>query len=131
MTPVSDARIASASILLSVILETAGLALIKTTLAGKLVQGWEIPVHLVTSVPGMAGVALFFLAPLLFLMGLSRIEISSAYPLKVGATLIIIQIGGTLFLGERLTYTRLIGILLIIFSHVLLYSDARPAGEET
>lgn len=62
----------------------------------------------------LAGVVLFFLAPFLFTVSLSRMEISIAYPAQIGLNFFLVLILAILFLGEQMTFTKLIGIMCVL-----------------
>lgn len=69
----------------------------------------------------ISGVALFFLAPFLFAIALSRMEISIAYPAQVGLNFIFLLLLAFIFLGENLTINKIIAISLVICSIYFLY----------
>ncbi len=64
----------------------------------------------------ISGVVLFFIAPFLFAIALSRMEISIAYPAQVGLNFIFLLLLAFIFLGENLTINKIIGISLVICS---------------
>ena len=64
----------------------------------------------------ISGVVLFFLAPFLFAIALSRMEISIAYPVQVGLNFIFLLLLAFIFLGESLTISKIVGISLVICS---------------
>ena len=64
----------------------------------------------------IVGVTLFFLAPFVLAVALSRMEISIAYPAQVGLNFLILFILAVLFLGETLTIHKIIGALLVLAS---------------
>jgi len=76
---------------------------------------------LVKSKPVMAGVALFVVAPFLFAIALSRMEISVAYPLQVVLNFLFLIILAIMFLGETITLNKAIAIGLGILSIYFLY----------
>jgi len=70
-----------------------------------------------------AGVA-FVLAPFLWFLGLSRLELSAAYPANVIMHLLLIFLFSTLFLGEMVTAKKLAGACLLLFSLYLFFSPS-------
>lgn len=69
----------------------------------------------------VSGIVLFFLAPFLFAVALSRMEISVAYPAQVGLNFIFLLFLAVMFLGENLTINKAIGISLVICSIYFLH----------
>jgi drug/metabolite transporter (DMT)-like permease len=69
------------------------------------------------------GIALYAIATLLWLVVLSKEELSFAYPmLAIGY--ILIAIFGKIFFGENVTFVRFLGILLISIGVFLLLKSA-------
>lgn len=60
-------------------------------------------------------------APLPYAIALSRLELSIAYPASVALNCLIILPLTIIFLGEDLTFTKAIGMGLILVSLYLLY----------
>lgn len=69
----------------------------------------------------IVGVAIFFLAPFIFAVALSRMEMTIAYPAQLGLNFLIVLLLAVLFLGEQLTAVKLLGIAAIFVGIVLLY----------
>ena len=67
------------------------------------------------------GLVLFFVAPFLFAMALSRMEMTVAYPVQVGLNFLLLIILAYLVLGEQLGGLKLLGIILIAIGIVFLY----------
>ena len=61
----------------------------------------------------VSGLVLFFVAPFLFAVALSRMQISVAYPAQIGLNFLFLIILAMLFLGEHLTVPKAVGIILI------------------
>lgn len=61
----------------------------------------------------VGGIVLFFLAPFLFAVALSRMEIVVAYPAQIGLNFLILVVLAVLFLGEQVTLLKIIGTVLI------------------
>ena len=59
----------------------------------------------------IVGVILFFLAPFLFAIALSRMDIVVAYPAQVALNFVILVVLAFVFLGEKITLYRLLGII--------------------
>jgi multidrug transporter EmrE-like cation transporter len=64
----------------------------------------------------IAGVGLFFIAPFLFAIALSRLDMTVAYPAQVGLNFLLLLLLAILFLGEAVTAHRLIGVALVLAS---------------
>jgi len=69
----------------------------------------------------IAGVFLFFVAPFLFAVALSRMEISVAYPVQVAFNFLLLVLLAVIFLGESLTLTKTMAIVFALMSMFLLY----------
>ena len=66
------------------------------------------------------GVVLFFVAPFLFVIALSRMDIVIAYPAQIGLNFLCLVIFAVSFLGEQLTLARVVGSILILSGILLL-----------
>jgi multidrug transporter EmrE-like cation transporter len=62
----------------------------------------------------ISGVILFFLAPFLFAIALSRMEIVVAYPAQLGLNFVFLVVLALLILGESLTVHKTIGMVLVL-----------------
>ncbi len=62
----------------------------------------------------VVGVILFFAAPFLFAIALSRMPISIAYPAQLGLNFLILILLGLIFLGESLTIYKVLGMMLVL-----------------
>ena len=65
-------------------------------------------------------VVLFFVAPFLFVVALSRMELAVAYPVQIGLNFILLVFLAVLFLGEQITFYKAIGMALILLGIFLL-----------
>ena len=61
----------------------------------------------------ISGLVLFTIAPAFFIISLSRMEISVAYPAQLGLNFLILLLLAVIFLGEQMTLYKIIGIILI------------------
>ncbi|MBI5523542.1 MAG: EamA family transporter [Desulfarculus sp.] len=68
----------------------------------------------------ISGVASFFLAPVLFSAALSRMEVSVAQPAMVGMNFAFLMVCAALFLGERITPRKLVGVAMVVAALFLL-----------
>jgi len=68
----------------------------------------------------ISGVILFFIAPFVFVIALSRMEIVVAYPIQIGLNFLFLVLLALIFLGEKITVYKLIGILLILIGMYFL-----------
>lgn len=98
-------KVAWLILLLSTGMEVAGVTLLKMN-----VLGW--------------GFILFFLAPVIYLIALSRLEVSVAYPVKTGVTLLMLFIVAFTVLGETITGPKLAGCALVLVGAPFLYHAA-------
>lgn len=84
-------------------------------LRGLLLSGWVF-----------AGIACYALSVLLWIVALSRVEVSVAYPiLSVGY--VVTALAGWMLFGEALTPLKLTSIALIILGVCVLAASARSA----
>lgn len=68
-----------------------------------------------------AGAALFCLAPVFLAVAVSRMALSTAYPIILVLNMILVMALGVFFLGESITWTKFCGIALALASIYLLY----------
>jgi multidrug transporter EmrE-like cation transporter len=68
----------------------------------------------------ICGVLSIFLSAFLWMIALSRLQISLAYPVAVGLNFIIVVSIALIFLREQLSIEKIVGILLILVSIILL-----------
>lgn len=68
----------------------------------------------------VGAMVLFFLAPFLFAVALSRMEISVAYPVQVVLNLVLLVFLAVVFLGEHITSSKIIAMVLAIVCIYLL-----------
>jgi multidrug transporter EmrE-like cation transporter len=68
----------------------------------------------------VVGVVLFFLAPFLFAIALSRMEIAVAYPVQIGLNFIILLLLALFVLGEQLTIYKSVAITLVLIGTIML-----------
>lgn len=71
-------------------------------------------VLLIKSPWAMIGVFLFFVAPFLFAVALSRMEVTVAYPAQVGLNFVIIILLALVLLGEQMNFYKIFGIILTL-----------------
>jgi multidrug transporter EmrE-like cation transporter len=72
------------------------------------------------AVLALIGTAFYGISFLVWLAILTRQEVSLAYPLIVGLTLLFLSLGSALLLAENLTTMRIAGMCLILAGVVLL-----------
>lgn len=61
----------------------------------------------------LIGGALYVLSFLIWLAILARYELSQAYPVAIGLTLVLSSLASSILLGESLTLIRILGILFV------------------
>ncbi len=76
-------------------------------------------VKLATQVPILGGLSCYVISVLVWIIGLSRVDVTIAYPL-LSLGYIINAIGAWYFLGEVVTLQRLLAITVIIVGVALL-----------
>jgi multidrug transporter EmrE-like cation transporter len=62
----------------------------------------------------LGGVSTYGLSTLAYILVLRKLNLSLAYPIIIGSTVIATTIAGSLILGERVTHVNWIGIGLMI-----------------
>lgn len=67
------------------------------------------------------GVFLFLIAPFFFAVALSRMAISTAYPVYVGLNFFLSIVLAYFVLGEQMAGVKLIGIALIAVGIIMIY----------
>jgi len=65
-------------------------------------------------------IILFFSAPFLFAVALSRLPISIAYPVQVGLNFLLVLVLSYFFLSESMTAIKLVSIFLIMVGVIML-----------
>lgn len=76
---------------------------------------------LAKSPAAIIGVVLFMIAPLPFAVALSRMELSTAYPLSIALSCLIVVPLSAIFFGEVININKIIAIVMIIASLYFLY----------
>lgn len=66
------------------------------------------------------GAVMFFAAPFLFAMALSRMEVSTAYPVQVGLNFALLVILAVWLLGESLSFYKIMGLVMVAASILCL-----------
>jgi multidrug transporter EmrE-like cation transporter len=69
----------------------------------------------------LTGVVLFMIAPVPFAIALSRMELSTAYPLSIAMSCLIIVPLTFVFFGEGVSPNKIVAILMIIASLYFMY----------
>lgn len=108
-------------LILSVIFNAYGVFVIKL----RLNELGEIPFNSIKTTSGyflvllksplvIGGILLFFIAPFLFAVALSRMEITIAYPAQIGLNFVILILLALFLLGEQMTLYKIVGIISIL-----------------
>jgi drug/metabolite transporter (DMT)-like permease len=63
----------------------------------------------------LMGVFLYAVGTFIWFFALSMGNLSSSYPVLVGATFIFVTLGALIFFHETISITKIIGMLLIVF----------------
>ncbi|MFC5474063.1 EamA family transporter [Paraherbaspirillum soli] len=83
-------------------------------------QNWfATGIKLATQLPILAGLSCYVISVVVWIIGLSRVDVTIAYPL-LSLGYIISAVGAWYFLGEAVSAQRLIAIGIIIVGVVLL-----------
>lgn len=99
---------------------TAAVMLIKQ-FVGPAIQGWKIAPGLSAPLALLAlGAALYGCSFLLWMVILSRTELSIAYPVAIGATLATATLGAWLLLREPMHAIRLAGVAVVFVGIVMV-----------
>ncbi len=123
MTQPKEIFLSWGMLVLSVLFNAGGALMIKV----KINEAGKVPfdtaaatvgyfLDLMKSPLAMAGVAIFFIAPFLFAVALSRMELVVAYPVQVGLNFVLIFVLAAIVIGEPVTVNRGIGSLLVLAS---------------
>ena len=76
---------------------------------------------LLKSPVALAGALAVILAPIPYAIAISRMQISTAYPVSIALTFLLLLPLSILFLGETMTISKSIAIVMILASLFLLY----------
>ena len=71
------------------------------------------------AIPIIFGIFLYALSFILFLIILSKVNVSIAYPVTIGLTLVFTLVGARIFLHESLSIRGMLGISMIIVGILL------------
>ncbi|MFN3234881.1 MAG: EamA family transporter [Gammaproteobacteria bacterium] len=114
-----------AMILISVLIAAAGQILLKIGMSQighfdfYMSNAFPIALKIITNIPIMAGLTGYFVSLVIWLMVLSRTEVSFAYPM-ISLGYIINALLAYYFLGEQVTFSRLVGTCVIVFGVFLI-----------
>lgn len=113
-------------ILVSVVMSASAQIVLKLGMSGANIgpslsqKRWGDAAWLVASNPWVVlGLALYFLSAIVWLLVLSRVDVSFAYPF-VGIGFILTMLMGWLALGDLMSPSRVVGTLLIAAGVVLI-----------
>lgn len=73
------------------------------------------------------GAILYLSSFIIWLYILSRNSVSVAYPISIGATLGFVAIGASVFLGERVSFLQIVGMMLLLSGIFLISWNYRAA----
>jgi multidrug transporter EmrE-like cation transporter len=111
-----------------VILNSAGALLIKQKLfqigefsSENLATSWRFFVSLFSSLQVWGGLLAIFISALAWIIALSKMELSVAYPVAIGLNFLIIMTFSVLVNGEPLTVNKMVGVGLIMVSLFFLF----------
>jgi multidrug transporter EmrE-like cation transporter len=117
-------------ILAGAIMNVSGMYLIKMKMntlgamdVSSLRQAAGYLVALARSPAAVVGVVLFTIAPLPSAVALSRMELSTAYPLAIAFGCLILVPLTALFFGESVSVNKIIAIIMIVMSLYFLYKS--------
>ncbi len=118
---------------LGIVMDAAGVFLIRLVVrdlgAGLDFDAFvDLVSRVLTSPLAILGGILFALSPLAMAHGLSRLDLSLAYPVKVGGTFVCIAALSALVLAEPVTWARALGVGLIALG---VWVIVEPGAETT
>jgi multidrug transporter EmrE-like cation transporter len=82
-------------------------------------NAFETFVRVATQLPILGGLACYALSLVVWIMGLSRTDVSIAYPM-LSLGYVVAAVGAWVFLGESIPPQRLLGIAVILIGVVVL-----------
>lgn len=80
---------------------------------------WQIGLKLATQLPIIGGLSCYVLSVVVWIIGLSRVDVTIAYPM-LSLGYVVNAIGAWYFLGEVMSLQRILAIGVILFGVVLL-----------
>lgn len=115
------------SIIIAVVIGIVGQILIKKGLnsienldfSGQLIRSY---IKVFSSPLNIAGVLIYFSSALFWLYGLSKVNLSYAYPF-LALSYVLILLTSWIFLGEDIPTLRWIGVMVICFGIFILYKS--------
>ena len=75
---------------------------------------WKPVIALASEPTFVAGVIAYGLAAIVWFQVLSNAEVTSAYPMLVGLTFLLVSIGGVFLLGETMPAGKVVGLSVIL-----------------
>lgn len=78
----------------------------------------------------IAGLTCYVFAAAVWLIALARFDLSAIYPF-VALTILITAAAGYFMLGERVSQTQLVGMLVIVVGVVLMGTSIEPSNQAT
>jgi len=82
-------------------------------------NAFETFIRVASQLPILAGLACYALSLVVWIMGLSRTDVSIAYPM-LSLGYVVAAVGAWMFLGETIPPQRMLGIAVILAGVVLL-----------
>jgi multidrug transporter EmrE-like cation transporter len=80
---------------------------------------WPIGIKLATQLPIIGGLSCYVLSVVVWIIGLSRVDVTIAYPM-LSLGYVVNAIGAWYFLGEAVSLPRILAIGVILFGVALL-----------
>ena len=71
--------------------------------------------------PAVAGGIVILLSPIPYALALSRLEVSTAYPVLVAFNSMLLLPVSIIFLGEAFTFNKIIGFIFLVIALIFLY----------
>jgi multidrug transporter EmrE-like cation transporter len=113
-------RTAWAFVLASVALDTVGLMLLKLRM-----RELGLSPALLLSPSAVAGLAMFLAAPFAFAVAVSRMAITTAYPVQVGLNFALVALLSAAWLGEPLHGARVAGLVCVAMGAIVIGRSGR------
>ena len=94
------------------VISAAGVLILRDSLEGFQLRNFTTSSR--EAIPILFGIFLYALSFVMWLVILSKVNVSIAYPVTIGLTLVFTLIGARLFLHEALSIRGMLGISMII-----------------
>lgn len=94
---------------------------------GKVQLTGETLLHMATNPLLIVGIAIFLVSTVLWLLALSKADLSFAYPF-LSLTYMAVLVGGAVLFHEQVTLTRVVGFAIIVAGVVIVARSEKKTG---